>query len=214
MHNAKRWAKKPAHPTFNNFLKRLLYSFSLVIAFFMSRYRRADISGGTYFFTVVTYRRRAILCDEPVRAALRKAVKTVQSRHPFAIDAWVLLPDHLHTIWTLPPGDANFSMRWGLIKRLVTMACADDYHQPDWMTASKTKHRESTFWQRRYWEHLIRDEADFQHHVDYVHVNPLKHGYVKQVADWPFSTFHRFVENGVYPLNWCGDLDALVAGDG
>jgi len=81
------------------------------------------------------------------------------------------------------------------------------------MTGSKTKHRESTFWQRRYWEHVIRDEADFQRHVDYVHVNPLKHGYVKQVADWPYSTFHRFVENGVYSLNWGGDVQALVAGD-
>jgi putative transposase len=97
----------------------------------MSRYRRADTPGATYFFTVVTYRRRSILCDGPVRAALRDAIKTVQSRHPFTVDAWVLLPDHLHCIWTLPPGDADFPMRWGLIKRLVSLACSTHYHRAD-----------------------------------------------------------------------------------
>ncbi|ESS73623.1 hypothetical protein MGMO_15c00440 [Methyloglobulus morosus KoM1] len=113
----------------------------------MSRYRRADVPGATYFFTVVTYRRRPILCDDPVRAALRQAVKTVQSRHPFTVDAWVLLPDHLHCMWTLPSDDADYPLRWGLIKRMVSLACASHYHRADWMTASKTKYRESTIWQ-------------------------------------------------------------------
>ncbi|MEQ1621804.1 MAG: transposase [Methylococcales bacterium] len=97
----------------------------------MSRYRRADTPGATYFFTVVTYRRRPILCDDQVRAALRDAIKTVQSRYPFTIDAWVLLPDHLHTAWTLPPGDANYSLRWSLIKRMVSLACGQHYHRAD-----------------------------------------------------------------------------------
>ena len=100
----------------------------------MSHYRRADLPGATYFFTVVTYRRRPILCDVPVRTALRTAIKTVQSRHPFTIDAWVLLPDHLHCIWTLPFGDANYPMRWGHIKRLVSQTCTELYHRPEWLT--------------------------------------------------------------------------------
>ncbi len=170
----------------------------------MSRYRRVTLPGATYFFTVVTYRRRPILCDAPVRAALRAAVKTVQSRHPFTIDAWVLLPDHLHTIWTLPPGDANYALRWGLIKRAVSLRCAGDYHRADWLTASKTKHRESTFWQRRYWEHCITTEPDYCQHRDYIAINPLKHGLVARVRDWPYSTFRRDAARGIYPLDWAG----------
>ncbi len=114
MYNVDGGQKKPAHPTFFIFIKKLA----------MSHYRRADIPGATYFFTVVTYRRRPILCDDRVRAALRDAVKILQSRHPFTIDAWVLLPDHLHCIWSLPPDDADYPRRWGLIKRRVSLACA------------------------------------------------------------------------------------------
>ncbi len=176
----------------------------------MSCYRRADIPGATYFFTVVTYRRRPILCDAPVRAALRDAIKTVQSRHPFTINAWVLLPDHLHCVWTLPPGDANYSMRWGLIKRMVSLACAQYYHRTDWMTVSKTKHRESTFWQRRYWEHCITTELDYSHHIDYIVINPVKHGLVTRVRDWPYTTFHCDVALGIYPLDWAGTLDTIA----
>ncbi|HNO74836.1 MAG TPA: transposase [Nitrosomonas mobilis] len=173
----------------------------------MSRYRRAAICGGTYFFTVVTYRRRPVLCDAPVRAALRSAVKSVQSRQPFTIDAWVLLPDHLHCIWTLPPGDHDFSNRWRAIKRSVSLACAAAYHRPEWMTASKTRHRESTLWQRRYWEHAIRDETDFSRCVDYIYINPVKHGQVERTVDWPYSTFHRDVARGLYATDWSGDPD-------
>lgn len=180
----------------------------------MSHYRRASISGGTYFFTVVTYRRRPILCDAPVRAALRSAIKTVQSRYPFTIDAWVLLPDHLHCMWTLPPNDSDFAGRWSLIKRSVSLACAEDYHRADWMTASKTKHRESTFWQRRYWEHGIRHETDFSRHVDYIYINPVKHNCVSRVCDWPYSTFHRDVAKGLYNRNWGGDTDLLLLNAG
>ena len=100
----------------------------------MSRYRRANDAGCSYFFTIVTYRRQKFLCDEPVRTALRKAIITVQEKRPFAIDAWVLLPDHLHCIWTLPPGDADFSVRWNQIKRKVSIACGKDYKRVDWIT--------------------------------------------------------------------------------
>ena len=126
----------------------------------------------------------------------------VRNQCPFRIDAWVLLLDHLHTILTLPPGDARFALRWQQNKRLVTLRCGERLHQVDWMTESKTKHRESTLWQRRYWEHQIRDEADLERHMDYVHFNPVKHGLVKQVSDWPYSSFHRHVEAGMYGENW------------
>ncbi len=132
----------------------------------MSRYRRANTSGATWFFTVVTYRRRRFSCDEDVRVVLREAITKVREQYPFNIDAWVLLPDHLHAIWTLPPGDAGFPMRWQQIKRIVTRRCAARLHRDPWMTPSKTKHRESTLWQRRYWEHQIRDDADFERHMD------------------------------------------------
>ena len=110
----------------------------------MSHYRCAKTTGATYFFTVVSYRRQGLLCDTPVRKALRKAIAEVRDKSPFTIDAWVLLPDHLHCIWTLPANDADFSSRWGRIKRLVSMDCGNAYHRDEWMTASKKKHREST----------------------------------------------------------------------
>lgn len=168
----------------------------------MSRYRRANAPAATYFFTVVTYRRRGFLCDPDVRAAVRDAIMKVRNQHPFRIDAWVLLPDHLHTLWTLPPDDADFAVRWQQIKRLVTLRCGERLHCVAWMNESKTKHRESTLWQRRYWEHQIRDETDFERHMDYLHFNPVKHGLVERVVDWPYSSFHRHVEAGVYREDW------------
>ena len=168
----------------------------------MSHFRRANTQGATYFFTVATYRRRSFLCDDDVRIALRQAINKVPSQYPFTIDAWVLLPDHIHAIWTLPLNDADFAKRWQLIKRYVTQSCGARLHKPTWMTTSKTKHRESTLWQRRYWEHQIRDDVDYANHMDYLHYNPVKHGLVKQVQDWPYSTFHRYVEKGVYDEDW------------
>ncbi len=177
----------------------------------MPDYRRAFTPGGTYFFTVVTYRRRAILCDPPVRAALRQALRAVQGAHPFDIDAWVLLPDHLHCIWVLPDGDAAFPKRWAMVKRAVTQRCASFLHVESWATPSRRRRHESTLWQRRYWEHLIRDEADLNRHRDYLHWNPVKHGYVSRISDWPYSTFHRFVKQEYYPPDWGGRQDL---GDG
>lgn len=174
----------------------------------MSEYRRANIKGGTYFFTVVTHQRRKILLDDNVRRALREGIQKTQSFFPFQIIAWVLLPDHLHCIWTLPEGDADFTKRWGMIKRHVSQHCTHIINVEQHPSVSKLKRKESNFWQRRYWEHQIRDEIDFKRHVDYIHWNPLKHGLVDQISDWPYSTFHRYVDEGVYPENWCGDTRA------
>ena len=180
----------------------------------MSRYRRSDAAGATFFFTVVTYRRQRILTGDALRHALHEAIVRVRERHPFAVDAWVLLPDHLHCIWTLPPGDAGFGLRWGEIKRRVTHAVAVDYERADWRNASRLARRESTIWQRRFWEHQIRDDADYAAHMDYIHFNPVKHGLVTTVADWPYSTFHRLVKTGDYPLDWAGlSVGDLIAGE-
>lgn len=170
----------------------------------MSHYRRANTPNATYFFTVVTYRRQRFLCDAPVRHALRKAIIKVKAQYPFEIDAWVLLPDHMHTIWTLPENDANFSLRWQLIKRYVTHECGGYLNRPEFHSASKTKHQEATLWQRRFWEHQIRDESDYQTHMDYCHFNPVKHGLVKYVRDWEHSSFHKHVSLGLYPGDWAG----------
>jgi putative transposase len=168
----------------------------------MPNYRRANAKGGTYFFTVVTYRRQKFLCNENVRNALRDGIRDTQTTHPFTIDAWVLLPDHLHCIWTLPPNDANFGTRWAMIKRFVTKQCGPSLYRDEWMTQSKLRRKESTIWQRRFWEHQIRDERDYERHMDYIHYNPVKHGYVENVRDWPHSTFHRYVRDGVYAEDW------------
>ncbi|MDY7538605.1 transposase [Undibacterium sp. RTI2.1] len=143
----------------------------------MSNYRRSNIAGGTYFFTVNSSRRRPILATESLRDDLRLAIQKTRLTHPFEIDAWVLLPDHLHCIWTLPQGDADFSVRWSMIKRLVSQACADEFGV-DNLSASRTQRKESGIWQRRFWEHQIRDDNDFALHVDYIHFNPVKHGLV------------------------------------
>lgn len=168
----------------------------------MPHYRRADIPGATYFFTVVTYRRQPILCDAPLRTALRRAIEEVRASRPFTVDAWVLLPDHLHCLWTLPPGDADFATRWSLIKRRVSQFCREHYRRPEWLAPSKRKHRESTLWQRRYWEHLIRDEHDCARHVDYIHHNPVRHGHCRTPGEWPYSTVHRYIAAGVLPADW------------
>lgn len=170
----------------------------------MPDYRRANTPGGTYFFTVNTYQRRTILTESKVRKALRHAIKQARITFPFKVEAWVLLPDHLHCIWTLPDGDANFSARWGMIKRHVSKYGSGHLEREEPTSESRRKRKESALWQRRFWEHQIRDEVDFQRHVDYIHWNPVKHGYVEKVIDWPYSTFHRYVAKGVYPDNWGG----------
>lgn len=171
----------------------------------MPNYRRAKIKGGTYFFTVVTYRRRKILCAPEVRTSLRHAIREVRKILPFTIEAWVLLPDHLHCIWALPQNDAEFGKRWAMIKTKVTQDCGQTRHRENWMTDVKQRRNESTLWQRRYWEHTIRDEEDYFNHMHYIHYNPVKHGLVKSVKDWPFSTFHRSLKAGLYEEHWGED---------
>ncbi|MCC2971160.1 transposase [Massilia sp. IC2-476] len=168
----------------------------------MSRYRRAT-TGTSYFFTVVSYKRRPILCDQLVRVALRSAIERVRVRLPFEIDAMVLMPDHLHCIWTLPDGDTNFSTRWSQIKHAVSYACRDAYELS--LSTSRRQKREAPIWQRRFWEHRIRDEIDMERHVDYIHFNPVKHGLVGAVSEWPYSTFARYVRDGIYAVDWGGN---------
>jgi putative transposase len=165
----------------------------------MPHYRRNYVEGGTYFFTVALADRRSDLLVKEV-AALRAAVSRARALHPFNIDAWVVLPEHLHAVWTLPPRDADFSARWSLIKRGFSARVA----RGESRSASRIAKGERGIWQRRFWEHTIRDEADFRRHVDYVHFNPVKHGLVGNVWDWPFSSFRRAVARGDYPLDWGG----------
>mgnify|MGYP002413699748 FL=1 len=167
----------------------------------MARYRRARVAGGTYFFTVVTERRQRVLVLPEVRAALRAAIENVRVARPFDIKGWVLLPDHIHAIWTLPPGDTDFATRWRLIKSHVTRCCAFLF-TPEFQTRRREVKHCGTLWQHRYWEHLLRDEADLRNHLDYLHWNPVKHGLVHRVADWPWSSFHRYVAQGDYPPDW------------
>ncbi|HRX72343.1 MAG: transposase [Candidatus Competibacteraceae bacterium] len=182
----------------------------------MADYRRCYVPGGSFFFTVVTERRAAILGNDRARDLLRAAFRDGRQRWPFRVDALVMLPDHLHAIWTLPPDDADYSKRWGAIKKHFTQSwlAAGGGEQPT--TDSRHRYRRRGVWQRRFWEHAIRDQRDFDIHCDYLHYNPVKHGLVARVADWPYSSFHRFVENGAYPLDWAGhpELAANVASFG
>jgi len=154
----------------------------------MSNYRRARVAGGCYFFTVVSHRRQPVLTDPTTRAALRKAIDATRLTHPFEIEAWVLLPEHLHCLWRLPVGDADYSLRWAQIKRMTR-------HELGYAPTQ-------ALWQHRYWEHCIRDENDYARHFDYIHWNPVKHGLVKCASEWPYSTFHRSVKVGIYPADW------------
>ncbi len=171
----------------------------------MSNYRRLKIAGGTYFFTQTTYHQHHTwLCSEVARTALRNAINHVRERYPFTIDALVLLPNHIHCLWTLPPNDDDYATRWRLLKTYVTKECANQLNLSEPLTISRQKRGEQNLWQRRFWEHLIRDDHDFTKHFDYIHWNPVKHGYVQQIRDWPYSTFHRYVKMGFYTIDWCG----------
>ncbi len=163
----------------------------------MPRYARAWVPGGTFFFTVALLERRRRLLTDHIDA-LRAAFRTVMQRRPFTIDAIVILPDHFHAVWTLPPGDADFSTRMRLIKTTFSRSIP----QTERLSPRRAAKGERGIWQRRFWEHVIRDEQDWHRHVDYVHYNPVKHGYVRCVRDWPYSTFHRYVEAGIYPATW------------
>jgi putative transposase len=170
----------------------------------MPQYRRARLAGGTFLFTVVTERRQPLLTEEPARVALRQAIRAVRQARPFRIDGWVLLPDHLHAIWTMPPDDCDYATRWRVIKARVTHQLGASSHDPSVMTTRRRSKGHGSLWQHRYWERCLRDEGDLQGHLDYLHRNPVKHGLVERVVDWPWSSFHRYVDAGMYPADWGG----------
>jgi len=158
----------------------------------MGNYRRVYQEGGCYFFTVVTYQRQKILAQPVNIERLRYAFKRVMDKRPFEMDSVVILPDHIHCIWNLPEGDADFSTRWKLIKCIFSAGIA----------APVTKRGEKKVWQRRFWEHVIRNEEGWRRHVDYIHYNPVKHGYAMRPSDWQYSSFSRAVERGWYSQDW------------
>ena len=161
----------------------------------------------------ITLKRRPLFNNAVARSILGEVVREVRCKHPFTVDAWVLLPDHLHCIWTLPTTDTDFSLRWNLIKSRFSKRSKQFFHNDTWLNASREKHRESTIWQRRFWEHHIVDEAEYRAYMDYIHFNPVKHGWVQQVVDWPFSTFHQYVRRGIYSQDWGGKRVNLKAKD-
>jgi len=176
----------------------------------MTNYRRNFVPGGSYFFTVNLVERRSQFLVEQIDL-LRAALRYTRMRHPFAIEAIVVLPDHLHSIWTLPEDDADYATRWRLIKAKFSR----DLPSCERTSISRFSKGERGIWQRRYWEHTLRDEADFARHVDYIHFNPVKHGYVNRVKDWQYSSFHRMVRLGLCPEDWAGDLgdDGMCFGE-
>ncbi len=172
----------------------------------MPDYRRNYLPGGTFFFTVVTHGRRPILTTEAGRAILSEAILACRAEFPFAMAAIALLPEHLHAIWTLPRGDTNYSVRWGRIKALFTKRWLAQGASEAAQSASRVAERRRGVWQRRFWEHTIRDELDFERHLDYIHYNPVKHKLVTCPSHWRWSSFHRWVKLGQYEANWaCGD---------
>jgi putative transposase len=164
----------------------------------MRTYQRLRTAGGRYFFTVnLAHRRDNDLLLRHIEG-LREAFRVTKRDHPFALEAIVVLPDHVHALWQLPEGDDDFSTRWQLIKARFSRGLEPGER----VTASRRRKGERGIWQRRYWEHLIRDEQDFQSHLDYIHHNPVKHGLVAAARDWPYSSFRRWVACGAYSLEW------------
>src|SRR5262245_58389808 len=170
----------------------------------MSRYRRAKIEGGTFFFTVTLADRSSDILVHAIDR-LEHIYHSVQDRYPFETIALCVLPDHVHAVCSLPDGDTNYSLRCSLIKGGFSRGLAAD----TFPSHSQIARRERALWQRRFWEHAIRDDADLERHVNYIHFNPVKHGHVSRVCDWPYSSFHRYVDRGVLPLDWSGDVGEI-----
>lgn len=169
----------------------------------MVRYRRNFVPGGTYFFTVTLADRSSSALIDHI-GAMRAAFRATRHERSFQIDAIVILPDHLHAIFTLPPADADFSGRWRRIKghfsnHMITTGAP----------VTRRPNGDYSLWQRRFWEHTIRDDNDFARHVDYIHFNSVKHGLVSRVRDWPYSSFHRYVRQGLLADDWAGDLSEV-----
>ncbi len=161
----------------------------------MSNYRRSYLPGGCWFFTVNLQNRHSDLLTRHIDH-LRAAIACAKRKRPFQINSWVVLPEHMHCIWTLPEGDSDYSGRWREIKKSFTRALA-----------------QSQIWQPRFWEHAIRNDEDYRRHMDYVYINPVKHRLVGRVSDWPYSTFHRDVRQGLYPEDWAVHIAEMDAGE-
>jgi putative transposase len=168
----------------------------------MPNYRRAFIPGGCWFFTVTLLDRHSQLLTEKIDA-LRDATQRTRERFPFNIDAFVVLPDHIHAVWTLPPENADFSLRW----RQIKVRFAKAIPKGEFLSPVRKARGERGIWQRRFWEHLIRDEKDYSRHIEYCYINPVKHGLVRRVCDWPYSSFHRDVRAGIFPEDWAGEVE-------
>ncbi len=166
--------------------------------------------GGAYFFTVVTFNRLPILTSDTARRILHNAWLDVCKRMPFETVAISLLPEHLHCVWTLPEYDQNYSIRWKEIKRLFTKGYLEEIGPGEDRNASRQKRGEAAIWQRRFWEHTIRDQEDFNRQIEYIHYNPVKHGLVTRVVDWPWSSFHRFAKMGLYSPEWGPDEEKIL----
>jgi putative transposase len=180
----------------------------------MPQYRRNYVEGGSYFFTVVTYRRQPLL-DDMIIPIFNEGLKECLAKKTFVVEAMVILPDHIHCIWQLPPADDDYSSRWKSIKAFFTKEYFRRVGEvPTKPTASMRNKGEKGTWQRRFWEHTIRDEGDYRLHCDYIHYNPVKHGFVKAPRDWPHSSFHEFVEKGFYSESWGGPVDDFPEGIG
>jgi len=175
----------------------------------MPNYRRYRIEGGCYFFTVNLLDRKSHLLIEHIDL-LRESVRRCREKRPFHIDAWVVLPEHMHSIWTLPPSDNDFSSRW----RAIKIHFSKNLALIEKRSLVRIKKGERGIWQRRFWEHAIRDPADYERHMDYLHFNPVKHGWVEKLSDWPYSSFHAQVKKGVYPADWSvQDSELLTSGE-
>ncbi len=173
----------------------------------MSDYRRYFIPGATYFFTLVTERRVPIFAGESARRLLGAVMRRCFDRFPVHVIAVVLLPEHLHALWTLPPGDERYSLRWRWIKREFTRSWLTLGGQEQQCTEARQREQRRGVWQRRFWEHNIRDEVDLESHVDYIHYNPVKHGHVQRPCDWPWSSFWRWVREGHYSPGWAASAN-------
>jgi putative transposase len=168
----------------------------------MVNYRRLKITGATYFFTVTLYDRTSTLLTDHVDL-LQTAMQQTKSQHPYQTKAFVILPDHLHVIWQLPPRDDNFSIRWKKIKTHFTRNLIKRG-----FFVTKNHRNEYNVWQRRFWEHVIRNEDDYKNHINYIHYNPIKHHLVTRTRDWPHSSFHHFVRKGLLPIDWSDNVTA------
>ncbi len=169
----------------------------------MVGYRRNRVAGGAYFFTVTLADRRARVLVDQVDV-LRGVFRAVRRARPFEVVAMVVLPEHLHALWTLPAGDADYSGRWQAIKAGFTR----QLRTSGVVNLAPNDKGEVALWQRRFWEHTVRDDTDLANHINYIHFNPVKHGLVEQVKDWPWSSFHRYVRQGLLPEDWAAPNEA------